>query len=206
MSTILFIIAIVAFYFGIKGMRKNKKEKNISDKLEPPQTTIDQEPVVIPQPGPEKPLQKHFYFNVAGITKKNDKGQDIQRLIRQYVRNELELTGDAYYGMTNKEIYESGEDRVFEADISGSYEITFEPEPDNPYDPKAIKVIHSEIGHIGYVPREFTDQVHSVLKNKEYRIEWKLTGGKYKYVDYEEDRVKTGTLNYGITIDVYYTP
>ena len=223
----LLILAIITFYLAsrYKGKKEEKEigTENDNSVNQPQNNTLnsstlnsqleiaafsqlDLQPQITLESSSIKPSkQKHFYFNVAGITKKNDKGKDIQRLIQKYVKKEIELQGYSYNGMTDKEIYESGEDRVYEADISGSYEIIFEPEPNNPHDPNAIKVIHKEIGHVGYVPREYTDRMHHVLKNKEYEIEWKLVGGKYKYIDYEEDKVKTETLNYGITIDVYYT-
>lgn len=199
---VLLIFAIVIFYFVYKNKGKNKKAKTT---IESKNAVQSQKNIVHSQPV-KTTEQKHFFFNVAGISKTNDKGQDIQRLIREYVKRELEFHEDAYDGMTNKEIFESGEEKVYEVNLSGSYEIIFEPEPENPYDPKAIKVIHGDIGHVGYVPQDFTDQMHYVLKNKDYEIEWKLIGGKYKYVDYDEDKVKTKTLNYGIVIDVYYTP
>lgn len=153
----------------------------------------------------EQKKENHFHFNVAGITKNNDENKSIQKIIKEFVKIELEFHGscDKYEGMTNKEILEYGGD-VYEADIYGnSEEIILEPEPENPYDPKAIKVIHEEIGHVGYVPADWTNKVHSVL-NKDYNIEWKLVGGKMKYVDYNEEKVKIKTLNYGMVIDIYY--
>jgi len=197
---LLSLPALGAFYFAYKYKAKNK----------PQLTNIEEEtPKEIPEPQPgttvpatEKSNQKHFFFNVVGISKTNDEGKDIQKLIRRHVKDELEYTDYAYEGMTNKEILEYGED-VYEADISGDYEVTFEPEPDNPYDPKAIKVKHEDIGHIGYVPRDYTSRVFKAL-SQDYKVEWKLVGGKYKYVDWEEDKVRTKTLNYGVVVDVTY--
>ncbi len=144
---------------------------------------------------------RSFSFNVVGISKKNDQGDNIQKLIREFVKDQIEFSGeDVYEGMSNKEILEDGVD-VFEVDLGDYGDIELIPEPDNPYDPNAIKVIHEDIGHIGYVPKESTQKVKSVL-DKDYEVEWKLVGGKKKYVDYDEDKVKTETLHYGMVIDI----
>ena len=105
--------------------------------------------------------------------------------------------------LSNKQRSLNMED-VYEADIYGYSEITLTTEPNNEYDPNAIKVMHKEIGHIGYVPKELTNRVKTALKN-DCEIEWKLVGGKMKYIDYDEDKVRTKTLNYGVIIDIYYS-
>lgn len=182
------VIAVTAFILAYTN--KSKKD--------------DQpESAVTPQPAKGEPEPKnHFYFNVVGVTRKNDQGKDIQKLIRAYVKDEVEFSGSAYEGLTNKEILESGED-VYEADVSGNYEVTLQPEPSNPYDPDAVKVIHESIGHIGYVPREHTGKALKAI-SEDHEIEWRIVGGKYKYVDREEEKVRTKTLTYGITVDVDY--
>lgn len=141
-------------------------------------------------------------FNVAGVTAKNDEGKDIQKLISSYVKDWLGYN-DAYEGLTNKEIKEDYYgDKVYEADVFSFDDITFIPEPDNPYDANAIKVIHEELGHIGYVPKSDTKEVKEILKHHEYRVEGEILGGKYKYVDEFEDKVKVNKHNYGIKLIV----
>lgn len=41
----------------------------------------------------------------------------------------------------------------------GEHKGTLEPEPTNPHDPNAIKVIASDGHHVGYVPKDMTTQV-----------------------------------------------
>lgn len=152
-----------------------------------------------------KPDKKTITFRVAGVTKKNDEGKDIQKLLAELAKDEL-MHSEPYGGLTYKEIledYPSGE-KVYELlDADFLEEIEFEFEPDNLYDPNAIKVIHEYIGHIGYVPREDNVKVGKIIREKEYEISWKLVGGKYKYVD-EEDKVRTGKDNYGVLIELSY--
>ena len=191
-----FLVGVLFLIAGLLMLKKLKPKKTNTSKSKYP-----------PSPGlenPEKPSKEnHFFFNVAGISKTNDRGEDIQSLIKRYVAEQLEYGGEEKYeGMTNKEILEYGDD-VYEVDLDGGCEVTLELEPDNPYDPNAIKVIHDEIGHIGYVPTEHTARTKTALGN-DCDIDWKLVGGKYKYVDDEEDKVKTKTLTYGMSIDIRY--
>lgn len=193
----LIFVALGIFLFRAKVNKTAKLQDNESSTVSQ-NKTINNFKFVAP-----KKYDNHFYFNVVGISKKNDKGEDVQKLIKQFVADEIEYHGvDKYDGMTNKEILEYGED-VCEVDIYGYDEITLEPEPDNLYDPNAIKVIHEEIGHIGYVPQDFTSRTMTALK-KDYNIEWKLIGGKRKYIDHNEDKVRTETRNYGVVIDIFY--
>lgn len=51
--------------------------------------------------------------------------------------------------------------------------ITLVPEPDNPHDPDAIKVVHPVVGHIGYVPADYTDDVRDYVKvNPKYHTHY----------------------------------
>ena len=140
-------------------------------------------------------------FKVAGVTKKNDEGKDIQKLISDYVKEWLTYN-DAYEGLTNKDILEDYYgDKVYEVDIYDFGDIMFEPEPDNPYDENAIKVIHGELGHIGYVPRTDTSKVLDIIQN-DYKVSGEILGGKYKYVDEYEDKVRVEKHNYGVKLIV----
>lgn len=46
-------------------------------------------------------------------------------------------------------------------DHLGEFVATMEPEPTNPYDPNAIKILANNGDRIGYVPRDMTDEVHN---------------------------------------------
>lgn len=143
--------------------------------------------------------KREITFRVAGISM-----GDIQKNIKSMVKEEKEY-GDQYDGLTNKDILEmySEGDKIYEVNINGTSEIQLMPEPENKYDPNAIKVIHAEIGHIGYVPAVECEKVKKVL-SKDYSIEWKLIGGKYKYIEYDYDNdkdvVRIQNDTYGVQI------
>lgn len=48
------------------------------------------------------------------------------------------------------------------ADIQPGDTLTLEPEPTNPYDPNAIKVLKGTT-QVGHVPRTHTEQVHGII-------------------------------------------
>lgn len=147
--------------------------------------------------GSNKKITKgQFKFRVAGVTKPNDKGKNIQTLIRELVDQEIEMNDYSYDDMTDKEIIDFGRD-VYETDLNGNNEIELVFEPDNRYDTNAIKVIHEDIGHIGYVSKQDTAKVKQLL-DKGCHIAWNLLGGNVKYTD--DNKVKTKTLTYGIEI------
>ncbi len=188
-----FLIGIGTFLF--KGAKPKKIDTtSTSDTVD----TVNKVPV---QPQKKTTID----FNVAGVTKTNDAGQNIQRLLSKLAKQELESV-EAYQGLTNKEIREDyyGE-RVYEvSDVSGYDDVYFTLEPTNPYDPNAIKVFHKQLGHIGYVPRETNVKVGRLIDGAEYGVFWELVGGKFKYVDEEDDKVRVETHNYGIKIEITY--
>lgn len=59
------------------------------------------------------------------------------------------------------------------------------PEPTNQYDPNAIKIVHQDGKHLGYVPAEDTAQLREWVKNK---FPYKCYGEIFQDEDEEEDR------------------
>lgn len=67
------------------------------------------------------------------------------------------------------------------------------PEPDNPYDPNAVKVV-VDGAHIGYIKRESCKQILQLLAEDHIRhISCTIGGGPYKAVweEYDDDADKT---------------
>lgn len=66
------------------------------------------------------------------------------------------------------------------------------PEPDNPHDPNAIKVIVSNI-HIGYVPAKRTKSIKKILdSNNVIAIGCEIFGGPYKVLPDESADIERG--------------
>lgn len=85
------------------------------------------------------------------------------------------------------------------------------PEPDNPHDQKAIKVVINGI-HVAYIKAGSCAHLLKVIReNRVKKIDCKIRGGKYKYVscEYDDERDKeTYTMERGekpYTVTLYVT-
>ena len=91
---------------------------------------------------PNAPVQKLKYFCIK------DKGYHVSvwpkdQKILDYL--EFEIAGMSYRGDLG--------------DYTGEHVGTLEPEPDNPYDANAIKILAEDGHHVGYVPKDMTGAV-----------------------------------------------
>lgn len=145
-------------------------------------------------------------FNIAGVTFKNKDGHSIQKLIKEYaIENAV---NDPFEDLSNKEILEFySDERIYEfSDVIGYDEIRFELEPDNPYDPNAILVVHEDIGEIGHVPKTHISKIKKII-DLPYSTQFQVVGGRYKEVVSDDDgkeKVKIITDSYGIAVTVTY--
>ena len=97
--------------------------------------------------------------------------------------------------------------RIFEYTIEGE-PVELVPEPDNPHDPNAIRVV---IGgqKVGYIAAKDCPHILKLIKaNRINGIHYVVQGGRYKELveDYDPDRdrstytMETGTDDYGVTL------
>gem|GEM_PF-2070168 len=171
-----------------------KKDKNkLVDSAKVEQNVIkpiEEEKIIIKE-------VKEIIFKVEGIF-----DGIIQREIKAMVKEEKDIDY-LYKGLSNEEILEkySEKDKIYEVYMHGNHEIKLILEPENKYDPIAIKVVHEEIGDVGYVPAINCKRVKKALEDGD-SIEWKLIGGKYKCIRHEPEKhkkvVKVYNHEYGI--------
>ena len=92
------------------------------------------------------------------------------------------------YDLSKKELIEEGytDERVYELEpYHGT--ATLEPEPDNPHDSKAIKVMADGV-HIGYIKAGSCAHIHNLLREGRIKkAEIEIKGGAYKCVEEEYD-------------------
>lgn len=70
-------------------------------------------------------------------------------------------------------------------DYEGKFIGEVVPEPTNQYDPNAIKIVHQDGKHLGYVPAEDIAQLREWVKNK---FPYKCYGEIFQDEDYDENR------------------
>ena len=181
----------------VRQMKKNRIAK-----LSQPAITATDEPKSTPV---KKNTKQHYTFRAAGVTHQNDSGENIQDILKGYAKETLEYD-EPYEGLKNKEILEDYFDEfVYEtSDVYIPGVISLVPEPTNQYDPNSIKIMTSTLGHVGYVPREETRAVKEIIDNHDPKYTAEVIGGKYKYVDEMEEKVRTATDKYGISIELSY--
>lgn len=155
-----------------------------------PEPVVEQEVV----PEPEKDPYQYYSFKVAGISH-YEKGI-IETLASEnddYDMTKKEIV-DAY--MTDETIYKY----TFNID-----DVQLEPEPDNPHDPNAIKVIVDGV-FIGYVPGRSTKRVKQILTQSP-EIICEIYGGPSKIVFEESDgtyTMKKRDHNFGAEVILKY--
>ena len=131
-------------------------------------------------------------FRVAGVTKTNDQGKDIQDLLKRiaagYKKNEYIQSWNGY---TKKEALEYGMEGSEFDEQTISRIIRLEREPQNIHDPNAIKVFIKDVNdgehHVGYIRKENTDEVIALTHNKDITgISVEFTGGKNRTIEYDD--------------------
>lgn len=190
-----------------KDVQITEKEDNNTDNqfvVEPEIKTIDWKPKEV----------KHINFRVAGVTKKNEKGHDIQNILKRVANTyKREYILESFNGYTNREIIDGIIDMT---EFEGQYIddiIELVPEPDNPYDKNAIKVYITDANnkkyHVGYVGKsENVKLLQELNENNITTTSVEFTGGKVKRVDYDwekdKDVVVTDEITRGLEVTVYF--
>lgn len=154
------------------------------------ETTIEQ---------PKEPEQK------AEISAKNYKVAGVTH----YQDNILSLAiENPDYYLNKKEIINSGLEntKIYQYDFCPN-QTELIPEPDNPHDPNAIKVIVDK-KHVGYVKAGSCKHILKLIKEEKIeRIDCEIYGGKYKKLYYDEyekiSEMEQESTEYGIKISIF---
>lgn len=144
------------------------------------------------------------FTHVAGVRYDNPYGQSRQKLIRDYVKENYssnKFDKEDYDYLSNKDIEEAydygDESKFFQYELEEINMIRLVKEPDNKYDKNAIAIIHDIMGHIGYIPRKHIDIVKKLMEcGEDLRMKISLYGGRYKYYDRYEEKVKSNSIPY----------
>ena len=141
--------------------------------VEPVAPAPTPEPVPVapkpPEPAP-KPDTVEKKYKVTGM--------------EHYKENILSLSYEnSNYSLNKRELIEEylTEERIYEREID-VVRVELVPEPDNPHDPKAIKVILDGY-HVGYIKAGSCTHLLKVIReDRIQKITCEAGGGRYKYV------------------------
>ena len=109
------------------------------------------------------------------------------------------------YELTKKEIEEDGLEDTFLYKYSVAFaDVDLVPEPDNQYDPNAIKVIADGV-LVGYVPSRKTKSVRKIMDEKEIvKAQCQIYGGDYKVLNYDSSSIRTGSTDLKAVVSIKY--
>ena len=123
-------------------------------------------------------------------------------------------TPNSDYDLSKSELIEEGltGERIYRTDFHVKH-CELVPEPENPHDSKAIKVVVDGV-HIGYIKSGSCAHIHKLLReNLIQTIQCEIGGGKYKIVleDYDENgdpaaRVESETAPYFAVVSITQKP
>ena len=186
-------LGILAIVYGRKEW-KSSREIKAACAASKQQTVIPDAPAPDPEPKPERTFSKMETHRIAG-TSFHEK--EIPELMIE--------NGD--YDMTAAELIDAGfeDERVYK--YSETYcTASLEPEPDNQYDPNAVKVYADGI-HIGYIKKGSAAHVKKLLEEDRIaRMSIAITGGPYKLAYLNEDdrsRIEKDTQNFSAKLDIF---
>lgn len=133
-----------------------------------------------------------YNFDVAGTHYRQD---DIEEL----------MDDNPEYGYTKKEIKENAleDTRLYKYSIA-VINADLVPEPDNPHDPNAIKVMADGV-LVGYVPAAETETVRQLTSEKEIvKIQCSIYGGEYKFLSYDDSTIRKGSTDLKAVVSIKY--
>lgn len=153
-------------------------------------------------------------FKVKGVTFKNEKGKNIQKeikdILKEYKSNDY--FDSLYGGYTNNEIKE------MDLDVSEyeGYSFPAKLVGDEYKGEDCIKIYfktyNDDYIHVGYAPKDNLNEISEWMTKEGIKTEGRLevTGGRYKHLeiieeDYEEkERIATEELTYGLKITLNF--
>lgn len=147
MSVFIFFILIIVVLFIMAKSVSNKKEPQQSPQSEQPIhfDLLNDNGDPLPQQQPSNPvIQQLQYFCIK------DKGYHVSVWPKDQGMQNLDYLEFEIAGMSFRDNLDN---------YLGEHVGTLEAEPDNDYDPNAIKVLAEDGHHVGYVPKDMTDRI-----------------------------------------------
>jgi len=149
------------------------------------------------EPAPVKEMRTLEEFKVHGMSYKNDANTDIQKLLKEFAKDEY-----ADDKLTASEIREEleYEDKVY---LYPMMDINVKLEPTEFEGKPAVKVLGETsplvYEHIGWIPKRDAARVIEIMNARDYKVTAELVGGPFKYRD-DDDKIKSDSTEYGCRI------
>lgn len=138
--TIFILVAIAGIVIAIATSRESTPKEDVKPTPTPKPMAVKPKVSIVQEV--EVPVQKLRYFCIK------DKGYHVSVWPNGY--DQFDIVEFSIAGMSHRD----GID-----DHLGEFEGTLVPEPANPYDSNAIKILAADGHHVGYVPKDTTDEI-----------------------------------------------
>lgn len=197
-----------------KGLQETDDYPNVTASVIIPEH-IEEAPAVILEPEKEEsvtspePVKEEHSAAVPGVSVLSGFKKTAFFVAGIYYREDAVIDNLLYensdYEMRKSEIVECGmEDTyIYKYDTFYGY-ADLVPEPDNPHDPNAIKVIVDNV-HIGYVPAKSTKSIKKIIEsNNVIEISCEIYGGPYKVLPDVDADIERGKTDFKSKISIEY--
>ena len=149
----------------------------------------------------------NFSTSGVGIHHENEEGKLRFKVLQEYLEKKVDI--DHRFVGYNDESFLSDDfyyrEKIYEFPYSETSTINLKIDTENSFDEDPIKVYHIVLGDLGYVPIKNKNKVREIIdKHKIVMIQMDVTGGRYKYVDFENHEIRSGETSLGINITIYY--
>ncbi len=213
------IVGLFFFVVSIAGIISVQKQRH-SEIAKPPKKTKASQDITLSRPHKNSSIPiTNIPSTTANQSVRIDKVPTPYKIEKFHVtgtshyQQNIESLGDENYDfeLSKKELIEQGfeGEKIFLYEFSPS-KVELVEEPDNPYDPNAIKVVIDNV-LVGYIKKGSCSHIKKLLHSgKIKKIDADIYGGKYKLLysdyDYEKDKeiyyVEKDKSDYHVTIEI----
>lgn len=188
--TAALIIGILFTGICVYFLNKNKQSVETSDEIVPPSNPLEPSgPLEYSEPYVDYTVNLDDVSNNSTPTANIKKEKHKIAGVSNYEKNFKSLFSDnPLYDYTKKELIEEEYFEKIYEQTSDIQHVDLIPEPDNPYDSNAVKVIFDD-KHVGYIKKGSCSHIKKLLRSGCIKgIDGYLIGGKYKQlIEYEEE-------------------
>lgn len=157
-------IALGVLLWNLADRKKKEKESDIPD-----QKWVLRDQPTVPPVLPVKESTEENTFKVAGVTKYKGNIESLGYYNEDFVKKDSALLKEYYPG-----------DIICEYLFTKDYHVDLIPEPENPHDKNAIKVVINNV-HVGYIAKTRTSTVRKLISGP-YAAKAEIKGGRRKKV------------------------
>ena len=225
-SIVYAVIAFLMLYNGWQKPKNNSATVETAPLDAAPATTVEKSIEYTPDPEVSEAVAQTVASHIESSKGKNTSTPRVSLPSRPYTQKTYRITAEHYqdnilalasdnddYNMSKREMIDAEmiEERVWKYHFLAC-KAKVVPEPDNPYDKNAIKVIVNGL-LVGYIKQGSCAHLHKVIReNRIMGIDCTIGGGPYKEVyeeeyDYDRDKavytVEKGETKYSVTLTIY---